>query len=123
MKTVKYYYSKAIHVRYLPCVTDDQGEVVGYVSKNFSPARKLPRITIASVYNNEDNTMSFGMAICSPKDTFKKSVGRELAYQRALTDPACTIKDLKPHQIRKASKKYANMMMSEAEESFLNLKD
>ena len=122
MKTVKYYYSKGIHVRYLPCITDDQGDVIGYVSKNFAPSRKLPRVTVASVYNNETNTMTFGMAVCSPKDTFKKSTGRDLAYQRAITSPMCTIRDLKPHQIRRASKKCANMIMSEAEESFLNLK-
>jgi hypothetical protein len=121
MKTVKYYYSKAIHVRYVPCITDDQGDVVFLLERNVAPAKKLPRVTVASVYNSDDNSMTFGVAICSPKDTFKKSEGRKLAYERALNSPKCTVSCIKPGKTRYVSKKYANMLIETAEANFLNL--
>ena len=120
MKTVKYYYSKAIHVRYVPCVTDDQGEVVFLLERNVSPAKKLPRITVASVFDSEHSTMNFGVAICSPKDVFKKSEGRKLAYQRAIESPNCIV-HVKRGKTRYVSKKYANSLIEQAESSFLNL--
>lgn len=121
MKTVKYYYSKAIHVRYVPCITDDQGEVVFLLERNVAPAKRLPRVTVASVYDNEKNSMSFGVAICSPKDVFKKSEGRKLAYQRAIESPNCIVSPLRRGKTRYISKKYANSLIEQAEANFLNL--
>lgn len=121
MKTVKYYYSKAVHIRFVPCVTDDQGDVVCLLERNVSPARKLPRVTVASVYDNDTRSMSFGVAICSPKDTFKKTEGRKLAYQRAMESPNCIVRAINRGRTRYVSKKYANALIEQAEYNFLNL--
>lgn len=120
MKTVKYYYSKLVHVRYLPCVTDDQGEVQFILNRNTSNPKKLPRVTVASVYDRENNSMSFGVAVCSPKDTFRKSEGRDLAYKRAMENPNCVVKSIKKGHVREVSKKYSNALIEQAEAEFLN---
>jgi len=41
------------------------------------------RSTVAAIHNSEDNTLSFGLAICSKKDRFVKEVGRIKAISRA----------------------------------------
>lgn len=41
------------------------------------------RSTVAAIYNSEDNSLSFGLAICSKKDVFIKEVGRIKAIGRA----------------------------------------
>ena len=115
MKTVKFYYSKPVHVRLIPVMTDSQGEVNFVMSTVSQIVRTLPRITVASVYDPIDNTMSFGVSICSPKDTFKKSVGRKLAEDRARIKPNVKVKltSRKRDYIRRISKKYSNDLISE----------
>jgi len=78
MKTVKFYYSKPVHVRLIPVMTDSQGEVNFVFNSVSQIVRTLPRVTVASVYDPINNTMSFGVSVCSPKDTFKKKEGRKL---------------------------------------------
>ena len=76
MKTVKYYYSAPVHIRRIPVLTDDEGNVLFIYDKIEPSVKRVPRITVASVYDPIDNRMTFGAAICSPKDTFKKNIGR-----------------------------------------------
>ena len=56
--------------------------------------------------------MYFGVAICSPKDVFKKTIGRKLAEDRARIKPALTVKGIKRGCIRSVSKRYANELIS-----------
>ena len=114
MKTVKYYYSKPVHVRLIPCMTDAQGRPL-FIFRDESITKivkTVPRVTVASIYDPAENTMKFGVAICSPKDVFKKAIGRKLAEDRARIKPAVTIKGIKRGCIRKVSRKYANELIS-----------
>lgn len=43
--------------------------------------------TIASVYDEENKVLLIGKSICSPKDTFKKKIGRTISYGRAIKNP------------------------------------
>ena len=91
MKTVKYYYSAPVHVRHIPVLTDDEGNVLFVYDKVEPMVKRVPRITVASVYDPVENKMTFGAAVCSPKDTFKKSIGREIAEKRARQFPEITV--------------------------------
>lgn len=111
MKTVKFYYSTAIHLRHVPVITDAEGKVM-FIYDQIEPTVKvIPRITVASVYDPIANKMTFGAAICSPKDTFKKQIGREIAEKRARQFPEITICGIKRGKIREVSKKYANDLL------------
>lgn len=108
MKTVKYYYSAPVHIRHIPVLTDDEGKVLFVYDKVEPSVKRVPRITIASVYDPVKNQMTFGAAICSPKDVFKKETGREIAEKRARKFPEITICNIKRGKIREVSKRYAN---------------
>lgn len=108
MKTVKYYYSAPVHIRRIPVLTDDEGNVLFIYDKIDPSVKRVPRITVASVYDPIDNKMTFGAAICSPKDTFKKSIGREIAEKRARQFPEVTVVAIDRRKIREVSQRYAN---------------
>ena len=108
MKTVKYYYSAPVHIRHIPILTNDEGKVLFVYDKVEPSIKRVPRITVASVYDPVENKMTFGTAICSPKDTFKKAVGRELAEKRARKFPEITVCNIKRGKIRDVSQRYAN---------------
>lgn len=112
MKTTKYYYSKPVFKVYLEALTDGGGNIV-YVpdKKNMQKAKRVHRVIVASVYDNIENTLSFGVAICSPKDVFFKFKGRKLAYARALNNPNKKVRLLNRKNIRKSSIKYANELI------------
>ncbi len=112
MKQVKFYYSAPIHVRRIPVLTDDNGNVLFVYDKLGSTVKRIPRITVASVYDPESNTMTFGAAVCSPKDVFSKKVGREIAEKRARQFAEITIKGIHRKKIRETSKKYANDLIA-----------
>ena len=114
MKTVKYYYSKPVHVRTIPVMTDAQG-VPLYIFRDESISRvvrTVPRVTVASIYDPIANTMVFGVAVCSPKDVFKKAIGRKLAEDRARIKPAAKVVGIKPGRVRSVSKRYANELIA-----------
>lgn len=113
MKNVKYYYSKPVHIRLVPVMTDSQGEVNFVFSGTSNIVRTLPRITVASIYDPDENTMCFGVSVCSPKDTFKKSIGKKLAEDRARIKPAIKVSKIKKGCIRSVSKRYANQLISD----------
>lgn len=112
MKQIKFYYSKPVHVRSLPVLTDDSGNVIFVMEKVGAKVKKMPRVTVASIYDPDTNTMTFGTAICSPKDVFKKEIGRELATKRAKQFPEHTIVGIKRRKIRETSRKYANELIA-----------
>jgi hypothetical protein len=108
MKTVKYYYSAPVHIRHIPVLTDDEGNVLFIYDKVEPSVKRVPRITVASVYDPIDNKMTFGAAVCSPKDTFKKSIGREIAEKRARHFAEVTVVAIDRRKIREVSQRYAN---------------
>ena len=113
MKTVKFYYSKPVHVRTVQIITDAQGEPMFIYPNTSQVIKTLPRITVASVYDPKENTMSFGIAVCSPKDAFKKATGRKLAEDRGRIHPNIRVVNIKKGCIRSVSKKYANQLISD----------
>lgn len=108
MKTVKYYYSAPVHIRQIPVLTNDQGDVLHIYDKISPSIKRLPRVTVASVYDPIKNQMTFGASICSPKDMFVKRIGRENAEKRAREFPEITICNIKKGKVRETSKRYAN---------------
>ena len=113
MIEIKYYYSKPTHIRHLPVFTDAKGDVIAICETLASKRVKtLPRITVASVYDTDTRTMTFGVSVCSPKDQFVKEVGRQLAKERALTKPANTVVAIRRSRIRETSKRYANELIA-----------
>lgn len=113
MKTTKYYYSKPVHIRTTQIMTDAQGEALYLYPSVSQVVRTLPRVTVAAVYDPKENSMCFGMAVCSPKDVFKKSIGRKLAEDRARIKPNVRVVNIKRGCIRSVSKKYANQLISD----------
>ena len=91
MKKPKYYYSTPVTIKKSEVLSLNSGVIVG-VSKKETYKCRMPRITICGIYDDETDTLSFGLAKCSPKDQFVKSIGREIAYERALNDPICIVK-------------------------------
>ena len=112
MKTVKYYYSKPVHLRRIPVLTDDEGNVLFVYDRIEPKVKRIPRITVASVYDPNTNTMTFGAAVCSVKDTFSKKIGRELAEKRARQFPETVIRAIKRGKIREVSRRYANDLIA-----------
>ena len=87
MQTVRFYYSAPVVTATVAMIETsefDPDAVLGFWSTSRKP---LPRITICAVFNEKDSTLSFGAALCSAKDRFIKKVGREIAEQRARTNP------------------------------------
>lgn len=119
MKSVKFYYSAETHIRRIPVLTDAQGNVTYIFDRITSVVKKIPRITVASVYDPIENKMTFGCSVCSPKDVFNKKFGRELAEERARKYPEITIVSIHRNKIRETSKKYANMLISKHLEEYV----
>lgn len=110
-KTVKYYYSEEVAICNLPAVLDKSGNIL-YVTNNKSAViERLPRITVASVYDYETNVMRFGVAVCSPEDMFERRIGRQIAVNRAHESPKKTIVGIHRDKIRETSKKYAKSII------------
>lgn len=85
----KYYYSEPFYKALAHVVVDNHGEVIDFLDAYYKEA--VPRITICGIWDTEKNTMSYGYAVCSPKDQFEKKIGRKLAYDRALNKPQVII--------------------------------
>lgn len=113
MKKVKYYYSEAVHIRTMAVITDAEGNPLYIPDAKPVKVKTLPRITVAAIWDTNTNRMTFGSAICAPADTFKKSVGREVALKRATDFPEVTIQLTKKNRIREISKRYANQLISQ----------
>lgn len=113
MEKVKFYYSTPVHIRTINIFTDAEGNPMYIPDCKPLNVKPVPRITVATIWNTEDNTMRFGVSVCSPKDTFKKEIGRDLAYNRAKDSAEISIKLTKRNKIRDISKRYANELISQ----------
>ena len=86
MKKVRYYYSDDLRLGKVEVVLNNFGNPVA-LSDLIGPIKFLPRNTICGIYDDEESTMTFGVARCASKDDFVKSVGREISLKRAETNP------------------------------------
>lgn len=92
MKKARFYYSEELTINSVEVLLKNESIVA--VGKNFKYVRNFPRITICGIYDDENNTMSFGVARCSSRDSFVKAKGRELSQNRAETKPYKIVKIL-----------------------------
>jgi len=113
MKKIKYYYSEPVHIRTLNILTDAEGNPLYIPETKPVKVKVLPRITVAAVWDTKTDTMTFGSAVCAPADIFRKSVGRDVAYKRAISFPEVIIRVTKRNKVREASKRYANQLISQ----------
>lgn len=113
MKKVKYYYSEAVHLRTMAVITDAEGNPMYIPEAKPLKIKNISRITVAAIWDTEENRMTFGTAVCAPNDVFKKSIGRSVALKRATESPEVTIRLAKKNRVREISKRYANQLISQ----------
>lgn len=81
MEKVRFFYSENYELLQMP------DSYYGY------KGAERPVVTTASVFDPKTNSLKFGAARYNPRDIknpkyqFKKSIGRDIAFERALTDP------------------------------------
>ena len=85
MKKEKYYYSKNYRRVLLDAILDDNG-IIKSINNKYN-VDSLPRVTICGVYDNEQNTMTYGIARCSSRDNFVRRIGQKISYNRAFKNP------------------------------------
>lgn len=90
MKKERFYYGEELIISNLEVLVDREKNIIG--TGGISGRRSFPRISICGIYDNEANTMSFGVARCSGNDTFVKAIGRNLSRKRAIEKPFRVVK-------------------------------
>lgn len=85
MKKERFYFTQGVKLGNLEVLVNDNGDIVAAGGLSFKS--NIPRVTICGIYDDEANTMTYGVARCSHKDVFIKKKGRELAFDRALNKP------------------------------------
>ena len=85
MKKEKYYYSRPLYKANATVIVNARNQVenVNCIS-NYKP---FPRLTICGIYDNEEHTMTYGIALCSERDTFRRKIGQKISYKRAFIKP------------------------------------
>lgn len=83
----KYFHSDSLCIKEIRVITDSNGNILYHEDDDQKFIRYVPRYTVCSLWDTENNTLSFGVAVCSSKDTFVKKKGNEIAYNYALTKP------------------------------------
>ena len=111
MKKVKYYYSKPVHIRTIPVVTDANGDPIYILGSKPLKVKSLPRVIVASVWDTSLNEMRFGVSICHPKDIFVKEIGRKIALKRALESPQISVRITKRNSTHSVSKRHAEQLI------------
>ena len=86
MNNVKFYFSKDFKLANMEVFLGTNNNILA-VGNIVSKARRGPRITSCSIFDPDKKTLTFGVSRCSSKDTFVKSIGRKLAFERALASP------------------------------------
>lgn len=117
--SAKYYYSKETAIKRLPVVVDENGEVLYVCSHMEAKTKKLPRVTVATLYNRDANEMSFAVSVCANKDQFIKRIGRELAHKRAETEPELIVRGIKRNKVSATSKRYAQELIDKYLEKYV----
>ena len=79
-RVVKYYYSSPVYLADLANNPLMDKTVVSHI-------RQAKRFTMAMVYDDDSQTIKFGLSICMPNDNFNKKIGREIAERNAESYP------------------------------------
>lgn len=79
-RVVKYYYSSPVYLADLANNPLMDKAVVSHI-------RQAKRFTMAIVYDDDSQTIKFGLSICMPNDNFNKKIGREIAERNAESCP------------------------------------
>lgn len=87
MKSIRYFYGTEYKVAMVPVLLDANNEVITTIGDPVGKKKSTPRVTICSIYDDEKNTLSFGVSRCSTKDIFNKEIGKKLALNRAENSP------------------------------------
>ena len=66
-RVVKYYYSSPVYLADLANNPFMEKAVVSHI-------RKAKRFTMAMVYDDDSQTIKFGLSICMPNDNFNKKI-------------------------------------------------
>ena len=90
MNNVKFYFSRDFKLANMEVFLGTNNAVIA-TGNIVSKLKRVPRITICSIFDPGKKTLTFGVSRCSSKDTFVKSIGRKLAFERALNNPYKTI--------------------------------
>lgn len=81
MKKARFYYPKP--VEFIDGVVfPDTDNIIINPKKTYGK-----RYTMVSVYNDENDSIRFGVATCCPEDKFKKAIGRKIALEKADSEP------------------------------------
>lgn len=91
MRKPRYYYGPDISIKTVDMLAVNDNLLC---EQRIIKTKHFPRITICGIYDDETETLSFGAAICSPKDRFVKSIGRDLAFKRANEEPCKIVSDV-----------------------------
>ena len=86
MNNVKFYFSRDFKLANMEVFLGTNNAVIA-TGNIVSKLKRVPRITICSIFDPGKKTLTFGVSRCSSKDTFVKSIGRKLAFERALNNP------------------------------------
>ena len=90
MNNVKFYFSRDFKLAIMEVFLGTNNAVIA-TGNIVSKLKRVPRITICSIFDPDKKVLTFGVSRCSSKDTFVKSIGRKLAFERALNNPYKTI--------------------------------
>lgn len=73
--------------------------------------KKFPKICIASAYDPISMTLGFGMSSCCYKDQYDKAAGRDMAAQRAVSEPIVEVICTEPKMLHYISSAVAQELM------------
>lgn len=85
MKKEKYYYGEDLRRVLMHAIVDSHNNIV-QINEKYDVIT-LPRVTICGIYDNEEHTLSFGVAKCTKGDEFNKKLGQNISYARASKKP------------------------------------
>ena len=80
----KYYYSKPVMIGTI---------ITNEFKARWKELKNGRRYTMAAVYNEDDGTIKLGVSICQEIDNFNKVIGKQLAFENAITKPFHVISD------------------------------
>lgn len=86
MNNIRYYFSSDLKTANMEVLLGTNNTVIA-MGSFVGHIKRIPRVTICGIFDPDKKMLTFGVARCSAKDTFVRSIGRNLAYKRAITEP------------------------------------
>ena len=85
MNNIRYYFGSDLKIANMEVLLGTNDTVIAMGSLN--RIKRIPRVTICGIFDPDKKTLTFGATRCSAKDAFVRSIGRNLAYKRAIAEP------------------------------------